>query len=153
VPGEHVAATEHELARGEVAVLGQHVVQVDLGAAVTRVVREHHPDGAFAVLDQERVPAVHRGGVEVRVVPADVALVRHQHVFEVCVGPGDLEHGVLALVVAVPHQPPQVDAVDHREHRVHADHRPDRDRGVEADQDHTADQVQHPQSQDPGLEQ
>ena len=57
VVGEDVAAPVDELARGEVAVLGQHIVEVDLRPAAARVVRQHHPDGPLATLHQERIRA------------------------------------------------------------------------------------------------
>ena len=56
--GEDVAAAVDELAGGEVAVLRQDVVEVDLGPAVAGVVGEDDTDGPVAVLDQERVRAV-----------------------------------------------------------------------------------------------
>src|SRR3954451_4617921 len=54
VVGEDVAAPVDELARGEVAVLRQHIVEVDLRPATACIVGQHHADGLLAALHKER---------------------------------------------------------------------------------------------------
>ena len=65
---EHVAATPHELAGGEVAVSRGHVVQLHARDAVTVVAHQHQADGLVAALHQEGRPA------RCRAVPDEVGL-------------------------------------------------------------------------------
>src|SRR3954449_4259573 len=53
---ERGAAPPDELAGGEVAVAGCHVVQLDPGDTVAFVAHEHHADGLVVTLDEEREP-------------------------------------------------------------------------------------------------
>ena len=76
-----------------------------------------------------------------------------EHVAQVLVGGPDLEHLEGRLVVAVTQEPHDEPDVDGDEHGVHADHRPDLERGVEHDQDHARDRVEHAEAQHARLQQ
>src|SRR4051795_5227018 len=110
---QQAAATPDELAGGEVAVAGRHVVQLDAGDAVALAAHEHHADGLVVTLDEEREPA-RCGAVpdEVGLELQDVGSVDAQHVPQVLVLRSHLEHLEDGLVVASRHEPADVPEVD-----------------------------------------
>src|SRR5207248_6469077 len=114
VVGEDVAAAIDELAGREVAVLRDHVVEVDLRAPGAGVMSKDDPDGTVAVLDQERVRT--RAEREAGVEPRDVVPVLLEDEPEVRVVRVHLEHLVRRLVVPMPQQPPEEYDVDDREY-------------------------------------